>query len=80
MTMGFSVAEIAYMFSESRKTCNALLFDSCRTMLVLERTDQPKKEALFSRFAAVHPLREIIFFAEKNKNHLFRSATRFFLL
>ena len=35
-------------------------------------TDQPKKKALFTRFAAEHPLREIIFFAEKNKNHLFR--------
>ena len=39
---------------------------------LFRRTDQPKKKALFSRFAAVHPLREIIFFAEKNKNHLFR--------
>ena len=36
-------------------------------------TDQPKKKALFLCFAAEHPLREIIFFAEKkNKNHLFR--------
>ena len=35
-------------------------------------TDQPKKKAIFSRFAAEHPLREIIFFAEKIKNHLFR--------
>ena len=33
--------------------------------------DQPKKKALFLRLAAEHPLREIIFFAEKNKNHLF---------
>ena len=39
---------------------------------MLAYTDQPKKKALFSRFAAVHPLREIFFFAEKNKNHLFR--------
>ena len=38
----------------------------------LRHTDQPKKKALFPRFAAVHPLREIFFFAEKNKNHLFR--------
>ena len=35
-------------------------------------TDQPKIKALFSRFAAEHPLREISFFAEKNKNYLFR--------
>ena len=31
-----------------------------------------KKLFFFSRFAAVYPLREIIFFAEKSKNHLFR--------
>ena len=37
-------------------------------------TDQPKKKALFSRFSAGHSLREIFFFAEKNKNHLFRRA------
>ena len=30
--------------------------------------DQPKKKALFSRFAAEHPLREITFY----KHHLFR--------
>ena len=35
-------------------------------------TDQPKKKSFFSRFAAEHPLREIIFFAEQNKNQLFR--------
>ena len=34
-------------------------------------TDQPKKKALFLRFAAEHPLRKKNFFAEKNKNHLF---------
>ena len=38
----------------------------------IEYTDQPKKKALFSRFDAVHPLREIFFFAEKNKNRLYR--------
>ena len=32
----------------------------------------PRKKLFFSHFAAVHPLREIIFFAEKNKNDLFR--------
>ena len=35
-------------------------------------TDQPKKKALFLRFADEHPLRKIIFFTEKNKNRLFR--------
>ena len=35
-------------------------------------TVQSKKKALFSRFAAEHPLREIILFAEENKYHLFR--------
>ena len=34
-------------------------------------TDQPKKEALFSRFTAEHPCTKI-FFVEKNKHHLFR--------
>ena len=37
-------------------------------------TDQPKKKALFSRFAVEHPLREKYFFAEKNKSHLFRQG------
>ena len=37
LTMVFSVAEIAYMFSESRKNSNSLPFDSCRTTLILER-------------------------------------------
>ena len=32
----------------------------------------PRKKTLVSRFAAEHPLREKIFFAEKNKNHFFR--------
>ena len=32
----------------------------------------PRKKALSLRFAAEHPLHEIFFFAEKNKNHLFR--------
>ena len=31
-----------------------------------------QEKSSFLRFAAVHPLREIICFAEKNKNHLFR--------
>ena len=35
-------------------------------------TDQTRKKALVSPFAAEHSLREIIFFAEENKNHLFR--------
>ena len=42
----------------------------CIIKCTKNNTDQPKKKALFSRFAAVHPLREIIFFTEKNKNHL----------
>ena len=40
--------------------------------VLYEPTDQPKKKALFfARLAAEHPLREINFFAEKNKNPLF---------
>ena len=32
----------------------------------------PSKKLFFSCFAAEHPLREKIFFAEKNKSHFFR--------
>ena len=42
-----------------------LFYDTC--------TDQPKKKALFSRFATVHPFRDFFFFFHReNKNHLFR--------
>ena len=37
LTMVFSVTEIGFMFSETRKNNNTMPFDSCRTMLILER-------------------------------------------
>ena len=33
----------------------------------LVNTDQPPKKALFSRFAAEHPLREIFFFSRRKR-------------
>ena len=37
LTLVFSVTEMTYMFSETRKNSNTMPFDSCRTMLILER-------------------------------------------
>ena len=45
-----------------------------KTCLLINRIQiNPRQKTFLSRFAAVHPLREIFFFfAEKNKNHLCR--------
>ena len=48
---------------------------SCQRLHFLHKyRSAQEKKALFSCFAAEHPLREINLFTEKNKNHLFRDG------
>ena len=62
------------MVEEVRAICLHQTFDpkSLSALTSGLYTDEPKKKKLFSCFAAKHPLRELIVFAEKSKNDFFR--------